>query len=158
MPRYPTGGYAQYTVQLHLASGVDQSFVVAAPPGGLQLEMHDMTGDKVPNDLILRPALLRWLPTVLVNDGHDHFAVAISGTNPDSFSCGQALDSQGSDGRGTIALMSSGFKTGRLVDDGGLFLLQVKEEFFSPATQTNAMSSCETSCSGRAPPTFVINL
>ena len=32
-----------------------------------------MTGDKVPNDVVLRPALLRWLPTVLVNDGHEHF-------------------------------------------------------------------------------------
>src|SRR5579863_9420324 len=37
-------GYTKYTVQLHLASGVEQSVVVAAPPGGLQIEMHDMTG------------------------------------------------------------------------------------------------------------------
>jgi len=152
-----TGGYAQYTVQLHLASGVEQSIVVAAPPGGLQLEMHDMTGDKVPNDLVLRPALLRWLPTVLLNDGHDHFAVAISATDPISLSCGQELASRGNDGRGTVALLSSGFKTGRLVNDEGLFLPQVPEEFLSPAAQTNATSLCETSCSGRAPPAFVIN-
>jgi hypothetical protein len=150
-----TGGYAHYTVRLHLASGVEQSIVVAAPPGGLHLEMHDMTGDKIPNDLILRPALLRWLPTVLVNDGHDHFAVAISGTNPDCFSCGQALDSQGSDGRGTVGLISSGFKTGRLVNDERLFLRQVQEGRVSLTTPTSAKSlSCSTS-SGRAPPALV---
>jgi hypothetical protein len=154
---HPTGGYAQYTVQLHLASGVDQSIVVAAPPGGLQLEMQDMTGDKVPNDLVLRPSLLRWLPTVLLNDGHDHFAIAISATDPISISCGQELASRGNDGRGTVALLSSGFKTDRLVNDEGQFHPQVQEEFLSPAAQTNATSLCNTSCSGRAPPAFVIN-
>ena len=92
---HPTGGYAQYTVQLHLASGVEQSLVVSAPAGGLQLEMHDMSGDKIPNDLVLRPTLFSRLPTVLLNDGDNHFAVAISGTVPNSLSCGQELDSRG---------------------------------------------------------------
>jgi hypothetical protein len=82
----PSVGYAKYTVQLHLASGAEQSFVVMAPPGGLQVEMRDMTGDNIPNDVVLRPALLRWLPTVLVNDGHQHFEVAWSGPDPGSFS------------------------------------------------------------------------
>jgi hypothetical protein len=151
-----TGGYAHYTVQLHLASGVEQSIIVTAPPGGLQLEMHDMTGDKVPNDLILRPALLRWLPTVLVNDGHDHYAVAISGTNADSVSCGQELDSKGSDGRGTVGLISSGFKSGRLANDEGLFLSQVQEGLFSPTDQTIVKSLGYSPSSGRAPPTLII--
>ena len=153
----PTGGYSRYTVQLHLASGVEQSIAVTAPPGGLQLEMYDMTGDKVQNDLVLRPALLRRLPTVLLNDGHDHFAVAISATDPVSLSCGQELASRGNDGRGTVALLSSGFKAGRLVDDGGLFLPQAQEGFLSPAAQTNTLNLCNTSCSGRAPPASGIN-
>jgi len=78
----PSAGYTKYTVELHLASGAEQSVIVRAPPGGLQVEMHDMTGDRVQNDVVLRPALLRWLPTVLVNDGHEHFEVAVSGTDP----------------------------------------------------------------------------
>src|SRR5579862_3751346 len=56
-----------YIVQLQLSSGAEQSIAVAAPPGGLQLEMRDMTGDRVPNDLVLTPTLLRWPLTVLVN-------------------------------------------------------------------------------------------
>jgi hypothetical protein len=147
-----TGGFARYTVQLHLASGAEQSFVVAAPPGGLQLEMHDMTGDKIANDLILRPALLRWLPTVLLNDGHDHFAVAISGTNPDSLSSGQELDSKESDARGMAGLICSGFKTGRLANDRGLFLPQGQEDHLPPATQSKAKSFGYSPSSGRAPP------
>ena len=150
---HPTGGYSRYTVDLRLASGAEQSIAVAGPPGGLQLEMYDMTGDKVPNDLVLRPALLRRFPTVLLNDGHNHFAVAISGTNPDSFSCGQALDSQGSDGPGTVALMSSGYKAGRLANDGGLFLPQVQEGRLTPTSQVDAKSLDYSSSSGRAPPT-----
>ena len=47
-----SAGYANYTVELRLASGAEQSVVVSAPPGGLQIEMQDMTGDHVPNDVI----------------------------------------------------------------------------------------------------------
>jgi hypothetical protein len=90
----PSAGYTKDTVQLHLASGVEQSVVVSAPPGGLQVEMHDMTGDKIANDVVLRPALLRWLPTVLVNDGHEHFEVAVLGPDPTSFSSKEDLGSR----------------------------------------------------------------
>ena len=150
------GGYARYTVQLRLASGSEQSIDVTAPSGGLELEMRDMSGDSVPNDLILRPALTRWLPTILLNDGHDHFAVVISGTDPGFFACGQELASKESEDQGTIALISSGFKAGRPVKDGGLFLPRFQEELHSPTTQTNAKSLRHSSSSGRAPPTHVV--
>ena len=151
------GGYSRYTVQLRLASGAEQSIAVTAPPGGLQLEMHDMSGDKIPNDLVLRPALLQWLPTVLLNDGHDHFAVAISGTDSDSMSSAKELESRGNDARGTVALLSSGFKTGLLVNDGGLFLPQVQVYLLSPTTQVIANGLGHSSSSGRAPPALGIS-
>src|SRR5450631_2336367 len=75
----PSTGYTKYTVQLHLVSGAEQSVILSAPPGGLRVEMRDMTGDKIPNDVVLRPALIRWVPTVLVNDGKGYFKVAVSG-------------------------------------------------------------------------------
>jgi hypothetical protein len=150
------GRYVRYTVQLRLASGTEQSIDVTAPSGGLELEMQDMSGDRVPNDIILRPALARWLPTILLNDGHDHFAVVISGTDPGFFAFGQELASRGSEDQGTIALISSGFKAGRPVNHGGLFLPQFQEEFHSPTTQTNAKSLRHSSSSGRAPPTHVV--
>jgi hypothetical protein len=150
------GGYTRYTVQLRLASGSEQSIDVTAPSGGLELEMRDMSGDRVPNDLILRPALIRWLPTILLNDGRDHFAVVISGTDPGFFACGQKLASRASEDQGTIALISSGFKTGRLVNDGKLFLPQFQEELHSRTTQTNAKSLRHLSSSGRAPPALAI--
>jgi hypothetical protein len=147
-------GYASYTVQLHLASGAEQSIVVKAPPGGLQIEMHDMTGDQVPNDLVLRPALLCWLPTVLLNDGHDHFAVAISSDPPDSLSSGQELASGGNDGRATAALISSCLKVGGLPHSEEFFQ-QFREHLHSSSIAVAVLRSEYTSSSGRAPPAFV---
>lgn len=145
------GGYASYTVQLHLASGAEQSIVVNAPPGGLQIEMHDMTGDRIPNDLVLRPALLCWLPTILLNDGHDHFAVAISSDPPSSLSSGQELASRGNDGRGIAALISLCFKVGGLPHCEEFFP-QFGEHLLSSAAEVVAALSEYPSSSGRAPP------
>jgi hypothetical protein len=149
------GEYSRYTVHLHLASGAEQSIAVTAPPGGLRLEMRDMTGDKVPNDLILRPALVHWLPTVLVNDGHDHFAVVISSHPPDSLSSAQDLESRGSDARGIVALMPSGFKAGNLARDRELFP-QLRELLLAPTTQAVFPRWEHATSSGRAPPTLAI--
>jgi hypothetical protein len=149
------GEYSRYTVQLHLASGAEQSIAVTAPPGGLRLEMRDMTGDKVPNDLLLRPALIQWLPTVLVNDGHDHFAVVISNHPPDSLSCGQDLESGGSDARGPAALMPSGLKAGSVTRGGELFP-QLRELLLAPTKQTVFPRWEHATSSGRAPPTLAI--
>jgi hypothetical protein len=149
------GAYSHYTVQLHLASGAEQSIALTAPPGGFRLEMHDMTGDKVPNDLVLRPALVHWLPTVLVNDGHDHFAVVISNHSPDSLSSGQDLESRGSDAPGTAALMPSGFKAGNLSRGRELFP-QLRELLLSPTTQAVFPRREHTTSSGRAPPALAI--
>jgi hypothetical protein len=145
------GEYSRYTVQLHLASGAEQSIAVTAPPGGLRLEMRDMTGDNVANDLVLRPALLQWLPTVLVNDGHDHFAVVISNHPPDSLSSGQEFESGGSDARGPAALMPSGFKAGGLTRGRELFP-QLRALLLSPTTQAVFPRWEHPTSSGRAPP------
>jgi hypothetical protein len=148
----PSAGYTKYTVQLHLASGAEQSVVVSAPPGGLQVEMHDMTGDKVANDVVLRPALVRWLPTVLVNDGHEHFDVAISGTDPKSFSSSEDLGSRRGDPQTFALLISSGFKAVHLPDSRRPFDPQMQECLFSSFNQTVADRLGHASSSGRAPP------
>ena len=148
----PSAGYTKYTVQLYLASGVEQSIVVSAPPGGLQVEMHDMTGDKVPNDVVLRPALVRWLPTVLVNDGHEHFEVAVTGPDPSSFSSGEELGSRRHDSQTFALLMSSGFKAVHLPNSRTLFDPQLRECLFSSFTQTISDRLGHASSSGRAPP------
>jgi hypothetical protein len=144
-------GYASYTVQLQLASGAEQSIAVTAPPGGLRLEMHDMTGDKVPNDLVLRPAFVHWLSTVLVNDGHDHFAVAISNRPSDSLSAEQDLESKRAESRGTAALMSSGFKAGGPKNGTEIFS-QLRKLLLASTMQTVFPRWEHTTSSGRAPP------
>ena len=148
----PSAGYTKYTVELHLASGAEQSVVVRAPPGGLQVEMHDMTGDRVQNDVVLRPALLRWLPTVLVNDGHEHFEVAVSGPDPSSFSSNEDLGSRRRDSQTFALLMSSGFKAVRLPNGRRLFDPQLQECLFSSSTQTVTNRLGHASSPGRAPP------
>jgi len=148
----PSAGFAKYTVQLHLASGAEQSVIVSAPPGGLQVEMHDMTGDKVPNDVVLRPALIRWLPTVLVNDGHEHFEVAVSGADPSSFSSSEDLGSRRRDSQAFAFLISSGFKAVHLPNSGKLFDPQLRECLFPSFTQTVMDRLGHASSPGRAPP------
>jgi hypothetical protein len=148
----PSAGYTKYTVELHLASGAEQSVVVTAPPGGLQVEMHDMTGYRVQNDVVLRPALLRWLPTVLVNDGHEHFEVAVSGLDPSSFSSNDDLGSRRHDSQTFALLMSSGFKAVHLPNGSRLFDPQLQECLFSSFTQTVTNRLPHALSPERAPP------
>jgi hypothetical protein len=148
----PLAGFTKYSVQLHLASGAEQSVVVSAPLGGLQVEMHDMTGDQVQNDVVLRPTLVRWLPTVLVNDGHEHFEVAVSGTDPSSFSSSEDLGSRRRDSQTFALLMSSGFKAVHLPNSRRLFDPQSQECLFPSFTQTVTDYLGHTSSPGRAPP------
>lgn len=153
----PSFGYAKYTVQLHLASGAEQSLVLMAPPGGLQVEMRDMTGDKVPNDVVLRPALLRRFPTVLVNDGHEHFEVAIPATDPGSFSTKEDLGSGRRDSQKFALLTASGFKGVHLPNSRRLFGPQLQECFFPSFTETIPGRLGHVSSSGRAPPLATAN-
>ena len=152
-----TAGYAHYTVQLRLASGAEQSVVISAPPGGLQVEMQDMTGDHVPNDVLLRPALLRWLPTVLVNDGHDHFAVAISGREPGFLSSSESLGSRPNDSQTFALLMLSGFKALHLPSSRRLFTSQLQLRSFSIFTQADTDRLGHASSPGRAPPLAIVS-
>jgi hypothetical protein len=151
-----SAGYTKYTVQLHLASGAEQSVVVAAPPGGLQVEMHDMTGDKIKNDIVLRPALVRWLPTVLVNDGHEHFEVAVSGTDPSTFSSNEDLGSRRRDSQTFALLMSSGFKAAHPPNGRKLFNPQLLQCHFSSFNQTGTNRLGHALSPGRAPPLVTV--
>jgi len=83
------GPSTRYTLHVLLPGGGDQVIRVSAPPGGLQFEIRDMTGDNVRNDLLVRPALIHWPLMVLVNDGHDHFTGAILNSFPGSFDSGK---------------------------------------------------------------------
>ena len=125
------------THYLRLASGAEQSLVVAAPLGGLQIEMHDMTGDHVQNDVVLRPALLRWPPTVLVNDGHNHFAVLVSGANPSGVSSRENLDPFRRDGAAVVFFRFSGFKTVQVPHSRGFLVPQLEQSLISPFGQSS---------------------
>lgn len=142
----------RYTIHLRLDSGVEQFISVAAPPGGLLLEVRDMTGDSVRNDLVLRPALVRGPLNVLLNDGEDHFTLATSDRLADSW------ESDGKQVSGThgleeaAALASSRSDTGGLAQAGPLFFPQLRLALFSPIAQTPAARPGHAACAGRAPP------
>jgi len=148
----PSTSYTRYTVLLRLASGASQSVEVTAPPGGLQIEMHDMTGDKIANDVVLRPALVRWLPTVLVNDGHEHFDVAISAADPRSITSSEDLGSRRCDSQAFALLLSTGFKAIHLSNDRRMFDPQLLDCLFSFFTQTGTERLGHASSPERAPP------
>jgi hypothetical protein len=154
----PTSWYTRYTLNLKLDMGGEQSVVVMAPPGGLELAVRDMTGDKVPNDVVVTPALLHWPLTVLVNDGHNHFTVAISAKFPDSSASDQ---DQASGTRGPMdlsALVSAGFEHHVLTDRGG-FPLPPRRAGLLLSVITAAMPlHAIASSSGRAPPSLVTSI
>jgi hypothetical protein len=147
-------GFARYTVRLQLASGAEQSLAVIAPPGGLQPEMLDMTGDKIPNDVVLAPTLFPWPPTVLLNEGHDHFEVAISAASPGSLGSGKNRASKDRDVQIVAALPSSGLRSGHLATRGVLFFPQPQQRLLASVAQTVAPRLGCASRLGRSPPAF----
>jgi hypothetical protein len=145
-------GYVRYVVRLQVSSGAEQSVDVTGPPGGLRTEVRDMTGDGVRNDLILTPVLIRWPLTVLVNDGHDHFAVVISGDMPDSIGDGKDRASGNRDVPNSVALISAKFKADYPAIGERQFVSQLQENVFSPTTQAATVRLGRALSSGRAPP------
>jgi hypothetical protein len=147
--------YTLYTVRLQFASGTEQSIVVTAPPGGLQPEMRDMSGDSVANDLVLTSKLLGLPPIVLLNEGHDHLTVAIS---PGAFTSGEHRASGSHEVYRGLALLSAKFKPGELSNCGGLHYAQAQENLLSAIALIFAKPADCTSSSGRAPPAFVARI
>jgi hypothetical protein len=150
--------YAQYTVQLQLASGAKESIAVVAPPGGLQLKMLDMTGDNVANDLILIPALVRWPLTVLLNDGHDHYTVAITGHLPDRLGSGEDRASSSQHVQSIVALLSSGSESSCLANVRTLFSPQMDSKPLFSIVPSVAERLSFLSSAGRAPPASLIKI
>jgi hypothetical protein len=138
-----------YEVQLQFASGAEQSIVVAAPPGGLRPEMRDMSGDSIPNDLVLTSGLLRLPLVVLLNEGHDHLTVAIL---PGSFTS----DEERASGQGEIhnasALPASGFRAGNFLSEGGMRFPQSRATVLLSPVCFVAKYADYPASSGRAPP------
>jgi hypothetical protein len=153
-----TSWYTRYTLNLKLDMGGEQSVVVMAPPGGLELAVRDMTGDKVQNDVVVTPALLHWPLTVLVNDGHNHFTVAISAKFPDSSASDQDQASGTSGAKDVSALVSAGFEPHALTDHGGLPLPPPRAGFLPSIITAAAPLHAIASGSGRAPPSFVTSI
>lgn len=139
----------RYTIHLRLAGG-EQLIPVIAPPGGLQFEVRDMTGDNVRNDLVLRPALVHWPLIVLLNDGHDHFTVAISAALPSSLNS-LSRASRAQQVPGTTALESSTSKAGGLANSGQA-IPKLQQGFLSLIQQRVINRTGYASVSGRAPP------
>jgi hypothetical protein len=150
------GHFSSYVVELQLASGAEQTIAVTAPPGGLQLEVRDMTGDNVRNDLVLTPALVGSPPTVLLNDGDDHFSVAISGDLPNSLESKRASSARNV--HDTAALLFASSKASGHANREGLFCPLLQISFFHPIVETAKRRSDHRSSSGRAPPTLATNI
>jgi len=148
----------RYIVRLRLDTGDEQSVTVMAPPGGLELAVRDMTGDKVQNDVVVTPALLHWPLTVLVNDGHNHFTVVISAKFPDSSASDQGQASRTSGTVDFSALVSTGFEPHALTDRGGL-PVPPRQAGLLPSIATAATPlHTVSSGSGRSPPSLVTSI
>jgi hypothetical protein len=146
------GRYTLYTVRLQFASGAEQSLAITAPPGGLQPAMRDMSGDSIPNDVVLSSGLLRLPLVVLLNEGHDHLTVANSAGSLGSDE-GQASGSR--QAQRALATVPSGLKLGRPITGGRLLHPQSQENLLSSLTQISAEWADYPTISGRAPPAHI---
>ena len=140
-----------YTIRVRLAGGTEQFIRVTAPPGGLQLEVRDMTGDSVVNDLVLRPTVVHWPLIVLLNDGHDHFTVVISATLPSSLDS-RSRASQSHQIPQTVALTSSGSKADPQPSSRQILVPNLQGDFLPPLAQRMPNEGGHRSVLGRAPP------
>ncbi len=147
--------YTLYTVRLQFASGAEQAVVIMAPPGGLLPEMRDMSGDSIPNDLVLTSRLFGWPLIVLLNEGHDHLTVAIS---TGASTTGEGRASGPHQVYRASALVNSGFKRGGLTDGGGLHYTQLEGKLLSPLARVLTKHADGSSTSGRAPPAPAIQI
>ena len=147
----------RYTVRVRLSGGNEQVISINAPPGGLQLEVRDMTGDDIRNDLVLRPALIHWPLIVLLNDGHDHFTVAISATSPSSVDSGSRA-SRSRQNPETAALASSSPKAGPQASSRQILGSTLQRGFLPPLAQRVAIQVAHRSVLGRAPPAFATRI
>jgi hypothetical protein len=145
-------GYVRYAVRLQLSSGAEQLIDVMGPPGGLRPEVRDVTGDGVRNDLVLTPALIRWPLTVLMNDGHDHFEVVVSGNAPRSLGDGGDRASGTRDGPSNVALLSSRIRAEFPTIGEGPSVPELQANLFSPIAQAATVRLGHSVSSGRAPP------
>jgi hypothetical protein len=144
--------FVRYAVRLRFASGAEQSIAITAPPGGLRLEMRDMTGDRVANDLLLTPALLSWAPAVLINDGHDHFIVAIPGGFEGSLGSDRGRLSEPDNASAIAALLSSAFDMGGLTGEREMLIPEPQKPFIFASQKTVAKLCPALPQPGRAPP------
>jgi hypothetical protein len=62
-----------YWVQLQLSGAGQQSILVVAPSGGLQISVRDVNGDDAP-DLVLTTSWLKTPVAILLNDGRGGFS------------------------------------------------------------------------------------
>ena len=145
--------YMRYKIQVQLPSGAKQFLAVMAPPGGLQPEVRDANGDGIRNDLVLTPAMTAWPPTVLINDGHDHFVVSDPGAEG-SLTSHEDVRWSTADIHRVPALTSCASRTSGLMEGGGLFLPKLKGCNLIPSTQAVPGRLGHRPSSERAPPTL----
>jgi hypothetical protein len=145
-------------IHVHDASGVDESIPVVAPPGGLLVEIRDMTGDKVWNDLVLRPALFQTSLGVLVNDGRDRFTTAVSAELPGSVDTGQH---QATGAEQIQEVAASNSSRPRIADPSHsrrFIAPQLQADNLSRVTAASPAGSRSNSLPGRAPPATTVEI
>jgi hypothetical protein len=119
----------------------------------LQVEIRDMTGDNTPNDLVLRPALVHWPLIVLINDGHDHFTVAISASLPTALNPSRQA-SRSREIADAAALSSSSSKTGPQASSRQILALTLQQGFLPPLARRVTNQDGHRSVLERAPPSL----
>ncbi len=147
--------YTLYTVRLQFASGSEQSLAIAAPPGGLQPVLRDMSGDNVANDVVLISRLLGLPSIVLLNEGHDHLTVAIS---PGSFAPSEDRAAGPGQEHHGFTLPASRFRAKTFVRSEGWISPELLANLLSPTASGDPEFAADAGSSGRAPPTLAAQL
>jgi len=66
---------ANYAIHLQLSAGMDSSFLISAPDGGVRVAARDVNGDSFP-DVVVSSVSDERVVAILLNDGHGKFSRA----------------------------------------------------------------------------------
>jgi hypothetical protein len=81
--------HTEYWIQVRLSGAEQQTILIVAPLGGLEVVSHDVNDDHAP-DLVLTTSWLRRPVAILLNDGHGHFSRVAPEAFPEAFSESEA--------------------------------------------------------------------
>ncbi len=140
-----------YWVQLQLSGAGQQSILVVAPSGGLQISVRDVNGDDAP-DLVLTTSWLKTPVAILLNDGRGGFSRKEPSAFPYAFTESKSTWGSSADQPLDVSAGLPQSRAGICSATVRLPHLRAPVALVLPSSHGIVLHTCLLSHDGRAPP------